>query len=303
MDLPDDLSALARTQHGAFTTRQARSRGVDKDHLHRLTAGGVIRRVRFGVYASSMQPDSWQLQVVSAVLAGGDGAIASHGTAARLHGMYWGAGRVIEITVPHHRRVRIRHVTVHRSVHLDEEDLTEIDGIPVTTRARTLRDLTIVQREQVLERAVDENVAEGVPVLKIRERLEACGPIRGRPKLRRVLDRHDPQAAGTRSEVERMCLRIARGSGVPGIVTNHDVVDRNGRRRVFDLAVPHCKVGVEVDTDRHHGTTLGRHRDGRRQNALVLDDWLVLRFDLDDLTNEPETIREEIRAAVTLRSG
>lgn len=301
MELPPALVDLGRRQHGAFTTRQAEEHGVGSKGLTRLVRRGAIRRLRFGVYASALQPDSRELEVMSAVLAGGAGAVASHGTAAKLHGMYWGASEAIEITVPHRRRVSIRGVIVHRSVHLEDENLTVIDGIPATTRARTLRDLAASHHEIVLERAVDENVADGVPVREIHERLEAGGPVAGRPKLRRIIDRHDPQMRGTRSEVERMALRVARRSGIPGIVTNHRVADRHGRERFLDLAVPRCRVGAEVDTERHHGTTLGRHRDGRRQNALVLDDWLILRFDLRDLRDDPDRVVDDLLAAVALR--
>lgn len=178
-----------------------------------------------------------------------------------------------------------------------------VDGIPVTTRARTLRDLAARHRREVLERAVDENVSGGVSVAEIRDRLEAGGPVAGRAKLRRVLDEQDPDMAGTRSEVERMSLRFARRAGIDGLVTDHEVVDRYGRRRFLDLAIPRYEVGAEIDTDRHHGTTLGRQRDGRRQNALVLDDWLILRFDLQDLRNDPDRIADELRAALDIRTG
>lgn len=301
-----DISGLARRarlQGGAFTTADARGAEVGRGKLSSWVRSGLVRRLYRGVYASTMQPETWELRVAGAVLAAGRGAVVSHGSAAVLHGMFWldPGDRRIELTVPHARRVEIPGVLVHRSVHLDEVDITRIGVLRVTSQARTLRDLAGSRPTWKLERAVDEAVADGAPVELIRTRLDECGPVPGRRRLRRILDRLDPSMAATRSEVERLALRWARTSEIPGLVAGHEVRDSAGDLRVFDLAIPHLRIGIEVDTVRHHGSTLARRRDGLRQNSIVLADWLILRFDLEDLQSDPDRITAEIEAAVSLQ--
>lgn len=70
-----------------------------------------------------------------------------------------------------------------------------------------------------------------------------------------------------------------------------------GRYRL-DLAFVHERIAVEVDGWAWHSDVERFRADRRRQNALVLAGWTVLRFTWDDLTNRPEQVVAQIQAAL-----
>ena len=83
---------------------------------------------------------------MAAVLACGPGAVLSHRAAAALWGIR-GGGRV-EVTVPRRRKPR-EGIQVHWA-DLPKDEITVHHGIPVTTIARTLLDLSaVVQRDEL----------------------------------------------------------------------------------------------------------------------------------------------------------
>jgi very-short-patch-repair endonuclease len=71
----------------------------------------------------------------------------------------------------------------------------------------------------------------------------------------------------------------------------------------LDIAFPALRVAVEVDGWAWH-IDLDRFRgDRRKQNALELAGWMVLRFTWHDLTERPEQVVAEIKAALAHRSA
>ena len=73
------------------------------------------------------------------VLAGGDGAVLSHRSAAALWGFRATIASWVDVTVPR-RRGRRRGIVFHEA-HLHPADRGVEDGIPVTAVPRTLLDL------------------------------------------------------------------------------------------------------------------------------------------------------------------
>ncbi|HEU4703846.1 MAG TPA: hypothetical protein VFS37_15300 [Conexibacter sp.] len=89
----------------------------------------------------------------AALLAAGDRAALSHREAAALHALLPSAGTRVELTTPDQRRVR--GVNVHRA-RLERVDVTTVEGLPVTTVARTLVDLADVVPRERLRKALEE---------------------------------------------------------------------------------------------------------------------------------------------------
>ena len=58
--------------------------------------------------------------------------------------------------------------------------------------------------------------------------------------------------------------------------------------------MPAARVAVEVDGWAWHSDVERFREDRRRQNALVLAGWTVLRFTWDDLMRRPETVVGQI---------
>jgi predicted transcriptional regulator of viral defense system len=147
------LGGYTTGQWGMVTTRQALAVGVDDVTLHRLRAAGLLETVRHGVHAAtssaasdarpeqavwlSLRPDvaAWERPKVDP-----DGGVVSHQSAARLHGLGDLPATHIELTVPRRRTMRDPNVKLCKA-ELADADVTLLDGLPVTTPLRTIRDL------------------------------------------------------------------------------------------------------------------------------------------------------------------
>lgn len=155
------VSDLASQQWGLVTAAQAKACRVDQPSLHRLAKQGVLVRIRHGVYATGTTAQSPELEIRAHWLALqpeqmaadrtaaenlAEEAVVSHETAAEL----WGIGDLwqdgIHFTVAGRRQSRQADVRFHRGV-LTEEEWTQLQGLPVTTVARTIADLARVGHE------------------------------------------------------------------------------------------------------------------------------------------------------------
>ena len=67
---------------------------------------------------------------------------------------------------------------------------------------------------------------------------------------------------------------------------------------LLDFAFVEKMVAVEVDGWAWHSDAVRFRRDRQRQNTLVLGGWTVLRFTWHDLTQRPDGVIADIRAAV-----
>ena len=215
-----------------------------------------------------------------ACLAAGTGTAASHRAAAglwRLDGIAPGA---VELSVPRDMTYR-RHV-LHRVRDLAEVDLTTVDGIPVTTLARTLVDLGGVVDDLVLERALESALRAGLSLRRLVWRLDALGG-RGRPgaaALRRVLDQRRGTVP-TESELETRFVQLVRDAGLPDPERQYEVRDGSGLVARIDFAYPTRRLAIELDGFGPHADRF--QRDRTRQNRLVLLGWTVLRFTWADV--------------------
>ncbi len=100
------------------------------------------------------------------------------------------------------------------------------------------------------------------------------------------------------SAAERRCHRLLREAGIDGWRPNLPV--RAGDRRFYlDVAFPDAGLVVEIDGRLHEDDEDVFENDRWRQNALVLDGWVVLRFTWKMLTQHPEVVVETIRAALS----
>ena len=109
-----------------------------------------------GVYAVGHARLSQHGRWMAAVLAAGKGAVLSHRAAAKLWEVW--RRRVpagIDVTAPANRRDRPG-LRIHRTRNLDPRDVTDHDGIPVTTIARMLVDLSSVQTAPQLANVIHE---------------------------------------------------------------------------------------------------------------------------------------------------
>ncbi len=149
----------ARHQAGVFSRLQVIAVGGSDRTIHRQLANGTWIRVAEGVYRLAAYPESLQANMWAATLAPGAGAVVSHEAAAAMHGIATFRPGPVTVTVPH-ATSRIDHLaTVHQSRRLYPEHVTAIEGLRVTTIARTVIDLAAIHRRGRMEIVVDDPLA------------------------------------------------------------------------------------------------------------------------------------------------
>lgn len=103
-------------------------------------------------------------------------------------------------------------------------------------------------------------------------------------------------SGGARSEAERRVVELLRAAGFAGWHANYRV----GPYAV-DIAFPAQRVAIEIDGWAFHSDEQTFQNDRARQNKLALKGWQVLRFTWMDITQRPQRVLTEIRAAVSVR--
>ena len=151
------LDRFARSrgrQAGIVTRAQLLAAGVSHSAIGRAFRAGELHRIHRGVYAA-VAPEllTEEGHLVAALLAAGDGALLSHGTAAWRWRIIPAPPSVIELALPRDH-VEMEGVTVFVSRHLRPGDSTHNGRFPTTTVPRTLLDLaTRYDRRALLERS------------------------------------------------------------------------------------------------------------------------------------------------------
>jgi hypothetical protein len=267
----------AASHHGVVAVADARRLGLTTSQVRTDVARGLWRRPCRGVLVSTAAPRSWhQVLTVATTSTGG---LASHRSAARLHGLDGQRSDVIEVSVLRPTRRRRDGWAVHQCAALDAADRVVIDGIPTTGLARTLVDLGAVADDDQVEQALDDAYRRGASprwVLETLDRLERSGPS-GTGSLRRVLERDDRRGPLPDSMFERLVERAGTRAGLPAPVRQFLVHDEVGRLvAVIDHAWPDRMIGCEAQSERWHGGPRGAQRDLDRHNRLTAAGWNML---------------------------
>jgi very-short-patch-repair endonuclease len=289
------LAALATRQHGVVARRQLLA-VLSADAIGRMVRAGRLHPVHRGVYAVGHQVLGPKGRWMAAVLACGEGAVLSHGSAAvawelRPSGSAW-----IDVSVPSAAgRAKRRPLRIHRT-RLHPADVTVLDAIPITTPARTLADLAATLTPRQLERALDE--AEILKLLDMRALEDAMTRIRnGRKRLRATLNTHTAGTTATRSGLEERFLALCRNHEIPQPLVNQRI-----QELTVDFLWPATRLVVESDSMEFHGTLRGMERDRRRDAYLARLGYRTLRFTSSQVTREPATVAATLTAALSLAS-
>jgi very-short-patch-repair endonuclease len=304
-DIHGAIAGRAPKSLGLFTNGQLDALGVSRQQRRTLLSKGVLIPMGGGVVRHAAHPTSWQQRILAAVLAAGEGAVASHRSAAalwRLDGMEH-ADTTINVTVARGRCPRSVPATVHRSLDLRPVDIEPRQLIPRTTAARTLLDIAPHLPLRQLEAVLDDAERRGLtwrPHLRWRiEELRRCGRP-GVPAMADLLDRTEGRPLGD-SWLEQAAIRHIVGSGLP--VPRVQVKQRTaggGIARV-DLFWDAARLVVELAGHGTHATRRQRQSDAERAARLGLGNWTVVEFTYEDVVERPEYVVDMIRAY--LRKG
>ncbi|MEV6692374.1 hypothetical protein AB0M35_12990 [Micromonospora sp. NPDC051196] len=172
-------------------------------------------------------------------------------------------------------------------------------GMPVTTPLRTCWDLAqwlgVEEAVVVVDRLLGRRL---VRTDQLRDLAHRRRGARGWKRMLRVAQLADPGAES--AQESRLRVRIVL-AGVPQPVTQF-VVQRDGRfvARV-DLAWPELKIAVEYD-GLWHDNPEQFHRDRRRLNRLLGEDWIVLHVTAQRLREDFDGFLTELRQAIRTRT-
>lgn len=282
--------ALAGQQHGVISRRQLDALGFGaKAVRHRLEVGRLHSQGQ-AVYSVGRPGLSREGRWMAAVLACGDGAVLSHGSAAAL----WRIGRErggVEVSVPRASHLKRPGLTAHRRKRLYRPDVGECNGIPVTSPAMTILDHGARLGRGPLERMINEaDMRDLIKPEELRAFLDTHPRQEGVGRLKDLMDRRAFRFK-TQTELERWFLPIAARAGVPAPLTQHRV---NGFK--VDFFWPALGLVVETDGLTYHRTPAEQAADRVRDQAHTAAGLTPLRFTHDQVRHEPAQVRRVLAA-------
>jgi len=296
------VAARAAERHGVISVAEATHLGLTRGRRRAAIGRGEWLRPLANVLVAAGAPPTWRQRAAIAVTA--SGGVLSHRAAAHLHSLDGIPEPAIEVTVPASCSWRHDGTIVHRAQSMDRADVLEVDGIDVTSSARTLVDLGAVVDADTVEQVLDDALRRGVSPQWIAQTLDRLArPGRsGTGTLRRVLERPDRRGPLPDSVFERLVERICVAAGLPAPERQVEVRDETGRvvGRI-DVGWPERRIGVEGHSRRWHSGTLRGERDRVRDNRLTALGWELLYASWSD-TEHPEALMRDVRAAYDRRA-
>ena len=293
----------ART-HSVTTRQRLRALGVSDPSIARRV-GGLLQRFSAGVYTVGTPTP---LTPVAAALHAEPEGCASRFTAASLHGLPVTPGAKVTIVVPNGRRTLMpSSVRAHQSLHLPSDDITEVEGLRVTTVERTLCDLAaVVHRPRLthlLEWAITHRRADATAFLACvnayRRRGRTGSALLGEVVATALDGRPIPA-----SELERRGLELVTEAGLDdGFVMHFRPPWSDGVTGIVDGAWPEARVILELDGRRWHATTQAQAEDRRRDRVANAHGWIVARFGWAEVVERPTSTAAELRLLLERRGG
>src|SRR5437588_10894494 len=265
----------------------------------RRASGAIVKsddwkRVYAGVYRRAGAPETWNQALMAGCLAG-DG-IASHHAA----GMLWNLPKIeprLEITIPQSRRIELEGFEVHRTRFLQPVDRARRSGLPVTSLARTVIDVSL-EVPRLAPVIVNHVLAKRkVPLALLVNRLTAQGTQgrSGAAGLMEVLEERRGRKRHVDSELQRQFEEIALGGYRAGLLPEpffeYPVQLADGRWRYPDVAFPPpVMVGFEAQSYEHHSTLEAFAADVERSLELFGEGWTIVPITAVQLRNPPKLV-------------
>jgi hypothetical protein len=292
------LRMLLERQRGTVARWQLVARGVSDRQIERWVRRGRLIRMHRGVYVASRSALTREGYWWAAVLACGPDAALSHRAAAAAWVRRPDHRRRIDVTTGRAGGRKLAAVDAHRST-LDPKDVTTLDGIPITTVARTALDLAEVVPQRHVERflvaAEQQRLFDLHAFLDVLHRHPGR---RGQKPLRAALAAYAPEQERTKSEMELVALDLIRAHELPLPQVNVLVEGFE-----VDLYWPAQRVAVELDSRRYHLTTAAFEADHFRRLELTARGYTATGLTWDQLVGRPEWAVSRLRALLAQTPG
>jgi very-short-patch-repair endonuclease len=278
-------AGIARQQFGVISSAQLHALGLQRGAIRRRLERGQLHRIHRGVYAVGHTRLSYRGKLWAALLAcGGPGAaVLSHRSAAAVWELIpTPAGHPDVTTLKASRSLPA--VRVHRSTTLTADDIVEKEGLPVTTVARTLRELATQVTPHRLERICHR--AAHLRVLDAAVLADSHGALK---KALQTLERREPQI--TRSKLEERFLKLIAQAKLPRPEVNVTVEGHE-----VDFFWSEHRLMVETDGAATHLTPIAFEDDRARDARLTAAGYRVVRFTRRQVTERPRAVASTLSA-------
>nr|NLD41358.1 type IV toxin-antitoxin system AbiEi family antitoxin domain-containing protein [Actinomycetales bacterium] len=229
MNLEDDLQPLL------LTTDQLLDRGMTRYQVSRAVNSGELFRIRPGFYVDSHARDlairdRHLLSVLAADAALG-GPVFSHSSAALIHGLPdWGLPlrRVAVSEEAPAPRSRTSALTISRSVPDLSDQVMTVNGLKVTSPARTVTDLAMSTTRDASVAVADAALRGAmVTTASLEESLAGAAGRRGVRRARHALSLVDGRSESVAETLSRLTFR---DFGLPEPETQVEIVNARGVR-------------------------------------------------------------------------
>ncbi len=287
---------MAGRQHGVVARRQLLGEGFSRHLIQDRIRSGHLTRIHRGVYAVGHRKLTLKGVWMGAVLACGPGAVLSHRGALALWELRRSESGLIDVTLPGRTGRRgPRGVRVHRSKLLQEGDVAEVDGIPVTSLAWTVVDYAAIANQLQVRSVLEAMERRGLYIgRELDELLERTPNRKGVKTLRAAIADMTGPAPWLQSVLEETFRELIRGSDLPDYEANAIV-----EGECVDALWREERVIVELDGYAFHKSRAQFEADRRRDAKLTVAGYRVLRVTQQRLQNEPEAVLAELRALLS----
>jgi Protein of unknown function (DUF559)/Transcriptional regulator, AbiEi antitoxin len=289
------IAAIADRQGGVIARGQLARLALSDSAIDHRVRAGRLHVMHRGVYSVGHRVVGAGGRRWAAVLASGPGAVLSHASAAAAWDIRVSATSTVDVTVGSGGRARRKGIRLHRKRTLPADEVTELDGLPITTPARTLLDLAARGlRGRRLEAALDR--AELLRLLDfadVHRLLARHAGHPGTPSLQATLSRYVAGTVETRSALEELVLELCDAHAIPRPSVN---VVLEGKVR--DFYWPHARLVVEADSYAWHRSPSALDDDRERDATLTLRGYRVLRFTWEHATRRRSYVVAAIRQAL-----
>lgn len=247
--------------------------------LSRYARAGRIVQVLPGVYLRSdvVQQLPWR---ANAVAAWRPSAVLTGRFAAAL--TFWPDLRVDSLEFACESTVRREGITFTRRV-VPPAWVKNRGQLQLTHPALTALDLCLSEGGEAIDTVLRSRRAR---IDDLRAALDATAGRRGNRDRRRLLldSRAEPW-----SFAERRAHTLYRDAGIAGWRANVGITI-DGREYFLDIAFESIRLAIEIDGRAFHSGASPFETDRLRQNAMVLDRWVILRFTYRQLVEDPDYV-------------
>jgi very-short-patch-repair endonuclease len=285
------IAELAERQHGVFGAWQFP--GVDRRAWHRRVERRLLRVAHHGVYATGHAILSRDGRYMAAVLAGGPGAVLCHRPAANHHAVLRWNG-IPEVMVPGYRA---RPGILFHRCRLHPDEMTVVEGIPVTTAARTVIDIAPELNREQLEGVLGEIERRRLYDRRgVQDLIERHKGRRGLALLRTCTADDDV----LRSNLERQFRRLVREERLDRTERPqwNATIALDGDFLEVDCLWPKARVVVELDSRKHHMSAAAFERDRQRDRRLLAAAFQPFRVTARMMRTERVDLVKDLKSAV-----